>query len=411
MRVAEDPLHRAWLRQERERLLDFAKGSRDSRGGFGWLDDHGVIDPTPGIQLWITARMTHVFALAQLEGKPGAAAFVDHGVAGLMDTLRDSSDDGWYHSLAGPQPDATGKHNYAHAFVILAASSACAAGHPDGQALLAHALAVHTAHFWDEAKGLTKENFARDWTQEERYRGVNSAMHTVEAYLAASDVTGDTTYLSRAVSITARVVNGFARHHDWLLPEHFTRRWEPLLEYNADQPAHPFRPYGVTIGHLLEWSRLTLQVEAAAAAAGLEALPWARPAAVALYDEAVASGWNADGAEGFVYTIDYARRPVVRSRMHWVVAEAIGAAAALAHVTGEERFERDYIAWWDYATRYLIDLDKGSWRHELDEHNRPAASVWSGKPDVYHAYQATLFGTMPVHPVLSCALQQADARG
>ena len=32
-----------------------------------------------------------------------------------------------------------------------------------------------------------------------------------------------------------------------------------LLDYNRDQPAHPFRPYGVTPGHGLEWSRLTVQ--------------------------------------------------------------------------------------------------------------------------------------------------------
>ncbi|WP_344931743.1 AGE family epimerase/isomerase [Saccharopolyspora gregorii] len=37
-----------------------------------------------------------------------------------------------------------------------------------------------------------------------------------------------------------------------------------------------------------------------------------------------------------------------------------------------------------------MDRELGSWRHELDEHNRPAATVWEGKPDLYHAYQATL---------------------
>ena len=33
--------------------------------------------------------------------------------------------------------------------------------------------------------------------------------------------------------------------------------------YNRDRPADPFRPYGVTVGHQFEWSRLALHVRAA----------------------------------------------------------------------------------------------------------------------------------------------------
>ena len=89
----------------------------------------------------------------------------------------------------------------------------------------------------------------------------------------------------------------------------------------------PFEPYGVTVGHGLEWSRLVLQVRAAR---GDGAPDWMLPAAEGLFDRAVADGWDADGAEGFVYTTDWDGSPVVRDRMHWVVAEAICAAAALA---------------------------------------------------------------------------------
>ena len=46
--------------------------------------------------------------------------------------------------------------------------------------------------------------------------------------------------------------------------------------------------------------------------------------------------------------------------------------------------------WWEYVERFLVDLTDGSWRHELDENNQPSAAVWAGKPDVYHAYQATI---------------------
>ena len=50
----------------------------------------------------------------------------------------------------------------------------------------------------------------------------------------------------------------------------------------------------------------------------------------AAFDRAVADGWDVDGAPGFVYTTDWSGRPVVSQRMHWVAAEAISAAAALA---------------------------------------------------------------------------------
>ena len=47
-------------------------------------------------------------------------------------------------------------------------------------------------------------------------------------------------------------------------------------------------------------------------------------------DRAVRDGWAVDGAPGFAYTTDWAGAPVVRTRMHWVAAEAIGAAAGSA---------------------------------------------------------------------------------
>ena len=63
-----------WLLAEDSRLLDFATGSRCAAGGFGWLDDAGAVDSGHPVQTWITARMTYVFALAQLRGRSGAAA-------------------------------------------------------------------------------------------------------------------------------------------------------------------------------------------------------------------------------------------------------------------------------------------------------------------------------------------------
>jgi mannose/cellobiose epimerase-like protein (N-acyl-D-glucosamine 2-epimerase family) len=87
-----------------------------------------------------------------------------------------------------------------------------------------------------------------------------------------------------------------------------------------------------------------------------------------------------------------------------VVAEAIGAAAALYRATGDPSYAERYRDWWDYAATYVIDYAQGSWFHELDPENHPAATIWQGKPDVYHAVQATLLPRLPLTPALAPAL-------
>jgi len=406
--VAEQAAHRRWLDEEGARLLDFAQASAVD-GGFGWLDDHGAVDSARGVELWITARMTHCFALAHLRGRAAAFDMVSHGIEALIGPLRDHAHGGWFSRIGGAAGGDDTKALYAHGFVILAASSATAAGHPDGQGLLDHALDVVDEHFWDDAASLGRESFDAAWKHGENYRGANANMHAVEAYLAAADVTGRRDLLQRAIGIAERVIDGFAREHAWMLPEHYTPEWEPVLDYNRTEPAHPFRPYGVTIGHLLEWSRLVLNVEAAARRAGLPDVEWALPAAKALYRTAVKTGWAADASPGFVYTVDFDGKPVVTERMHWVVAEAIGATVALWQRTGEYQYSNDYVAWWNYAKQVLIDLNRGSWWHEVDAHGTPARTVWHGKPDIYHAYQATLFVQLPLSPSLATALREASA--
>ncbi len=129
-------------------------------------------------------------------------------------------------------------------------------------------------------------------------------------------------------------------------------------------------------------------------------------AAERLFQRAVTDGWAADGAPGFVYTTDWSGTPVVRDRMHWVAAEAIGAAAALHRRTGRSEYAQWYRRWWDYADVHLIDHVRGSWRHQLDPANHPASSVWEGKPDLYHAVQATLIPRLPLYPMLATAIDE-----
>lgn len=394
----------AELAAEADRLLEFARAAAVP-GGFGWLGDDGQVVERD-LELWITCRMTHVCALGHLLGRPGFAELTEHGVTALDDRFHDEINDGWYAAIApdGSRPTVTTKQAYGHSFVVLAAASAQAAGARGADDLLAGALAVHDRRFWDDRAGMSRESFSADWRTEEDYRGINANMHTVEAYLAAGDVTGDRHWHERAGRIVARAVDEFSRDAGWRVPEHFTPGFEPVPDYNRDQPAHPFRPYGATPGHALEWARLSL---ATAASLGGPEWDWALPAATALTERAIGDGWAVDGADGFVYTTDWDGSPVVRARMHWVLAEALGAAWALHHAGGEERWRERFEQWWRYAQAHLLDREDGSWRHELGPDNTPAAGTWSGKPDVYHALQAMLLPRLPLIPSFASALAHA----
>ncbi len=387
------------LDEEGARLLAFARASVHPDGGFAWLDDDGNPQLDRPVELWITCRMTHVFALAHLQGEPWAAELVDHGVAALTGRFRDPVNGGWY-AVVGPDgPVTRSKTAYEHAFVVLAASSAAAAGRPGADALLTEALRVLDTHFWDEDAGMVVEEWDESWTTLDDYRGVNANMHTVEALLAVGDV-------ARAERIVSRVVHGFARSNEWRIPEHFDASWTPLPDYNRDEPAHPFRPYGATIGHWFEWARLALTLREML---GADAPGWLLDDSRALFDAGVREGWAVDGTAGFVYTVGWDGAPVVRERMHWVATEAIAAATTLRLVTGDPAYGVLERVWWGYAERYLVDRERGSWHHELSPDNRPASGTWVGKPDVYHAYQATLFPRLPVAPPLARALASKQA--
>lgn len=407
------PAHSRWLEAETDRLLDFGRAAAVPDGAFARQGEDGA--PTEGPwELWIACRMTHVYAIAHLLGRPGSAVLVDHGLAAITGIFADADHGGWFSEVRrdGTPVDTT-KAAYPHAFVILAASSAAAAGRPGAAALLADALAVSQERFWDEQAGMAVEEWDRAWTTLDDYRGVNANMHTVEAYLSAAGVTGQRVWLDRAVRIVERVVDGFARENGWRIPEHFDASWTPVLEYNADAPAHPFRPYGATIGHWFEWARLTLHARAALLAAGDEPPAWMLEDAAALFHAGVHEGWAVDGAPGFVYTVDWSGEPVVRERMHWVAAEALGAAAALHAATGGELYDALYTTWWEYVGAHVIDRVGGSWWHELGTDNAVSRTVWAGKADLYHAVQATLIPRLPLTPMIVPALAAGllDARG
>ena len=415
------PEHNRWLAAETHALLHYGRAAKVP-AGFGWIGEDGAVDASHPVELWITGRMTFAFSLGTLMGIPGCRRFADHGVRALSRVMRDHEHGGWY-SAVGHELDAEGrgapvdsqarKECYQHAFVLLAAATATAANRPGAHELLRDAMAAQERWWWDKAFNMPVESYAADFTDPEDYRGINAAMHTVEAYLAVADVTGDVTWLNRAIQIIDFAVNVQARANDWRLPEHYDTSWKPLLDYNRDQPAHPFRPYGVTPGHGLEWSRLTVQARAGLVARSLPAPEWMLDAAEELFDRARLDGWRVDGGPGFVYTTDFSGKPIVHERMHWVACEGISAAAAIRRALlddgrGEievEHYEHHYRSWIDYAEEFLIS-SPGVWTHELDQSNEPSTRTWKGHPDIYHALQATLASRLPIWPAMGPALAE-----
>ena len=279
------------LGAERERLLGFARGARVP-GGFAWLDDDGRPEPRPP-ELWITTRMTHVFALGELLGEPDCAAFADHGLEAIATAFADADHGGWRAQAGVP-----GKAAYDHAFVLLAGASAAIAGRPGAAALLEQAAARDRRALLGRGRGRLPRVVGR------RVAGARAVPRREREHAHGRGVPRRRRRHGRAALGGARPADRRAADR----PRGASARagasqstsapdWRPLPDYNADRPNDRFRPFGHTPGHALEWARLLLGLRAA--------LPdppdWLLEAPPALFDRALADGWDEGG---FVYTTD-----------------------------------------------------------------------------------------------------------
>lgn len=409
---------------EFDALVEFAKKSR-TEYGFTTMDANGDADEAAGLQLWINCRMTHIFCLATLRGDETAREYATHGISSLLTHFQDHENGGFFNaiSLSTAQPlgdNGARKLSYAHAFVLLAASSGLQVGIDGAQELYDRAREIHEKYLWEPQFGLVRESWDREFTSTEDYRGANANMHTLEASLAAWDATTDPRWLEKAGSILTFVL-GEAEKIGWRIPEHFDSQWNLIKDFNEDRPADPFRPFGLTPGHGIEWSRLALHFWAAVRHAQVDLAPELKDfvdslpnLAYSLFTQALADGWNADGEPGIVYTTDFEGEPIVHERMHWTICEGIGAAAAFAtyaEESGDQEQLDDMRQWFhtfiDFAREYLVE-EPGKWIHELDRNNRPSGVTWPGKPDVYHAAQCMIVPQLPLTPTFAKALAQKN---
>lgn len=372
-----------------EDLLKFGHKFPSPGGSSFYLGDDGTPWTDRPRECWITCRMAHVYSIGTFLGHEGSDALVDAALKGIMGELKDKENGGWYPGITSDNRIMQNKQCYAHAFVILAATSAYLACRPGAEELLTEALDLYDKRFWDDEIGLACDTWNTEFTICDDYRGLNANMHTVEAFLAVADALNREDYRIRAGRIIDHVI-GWAKENGWRIPEHFTKDWDADLECNKDKPADQFKPYGATPGHGIEWGRLitqwavsTFKNNESEKAAYIEA-------AENLFNRAIEDAWNSDGAPGVVYTTDWNGQPVVRDRMHWTLAEAINTASVLYRVTGKQTYADNYAEFMQYLDEKVLDHKNGSWFHQLDENNQVIGTVWPGKSDIYHALQATL---------------------
>ena len=399
--------NKAFLKDIRNGLLSFGHQFPSPGGGSYYLGDDGTPWKERSRETWITSRMAHVYSIGSFLGHAGSEDLADAALKGLTGELHDDINGGWYAGLTCDGAILPTKQCYAHAFVILAASSGLLADRPAAKALLQEALDTYDLRFWNEEEGLSCDTWNTEFTVLDDYRGLNANMHTVEAFLAAADVLEDEMYRGRCGRIIDNVLV-WAKENNWRIPEHFSKSWVADLECNAEKPDDPFKPYGATPGHGMEWARLITQWALSTYATAEEAKAYIE-AAENLYNRAVSDAWNADGAPGVAYTTDWNGKPVVHDRMHWTLAEAINTTAVLYRVPGNQKYADEYAEFMAYLDDKVLDHVNGSWYHQLDQNTNLLGTVWPGKSDLYHALQATLIPYYPVNVSIALAVKQNPA--
>lgn len=383
-------------------LVAFASRS-NARVGFAFLRADGQVDLGRPLDARISARMTHVFALAQMRGIEGAAHLVDHGLAALAGPLR-GPNGSWYAEVvptsehsATPVPRAVFSQR-AQSAMIGAAAAATMVGHEGARDLLADLEADQDRRWWDLRPGAVREEIEAQAGVRSPLRRLSTNLDTAQAYLAAWEATGERVWFDRARSIL-RLVGEIAARCGFALPDLYDEEWRPLPASCDQAPVELIRPGDTLPGLGFKAARLIGQVYAILTHIGEKPGSWMIDTATALYDRALADGWTNEGVGGIVYTLDPAGLVAAPQRMHWVVCEAASAARVLAEVVDPQRAEDlavDYaraIAWADSYAR----AGMGRWIHEVAPDGSVSMLVWEGRPDALTAARMLARGAAPIH--------------
>ena len=289
----------------------------------------------------------------------------------------------WHNGMSVVQ-DGT-NHCYGLAFVLLAHAHALMADVPEASRGLEATFQLMEQRFWEPAHGLYADEATPDW-QVGPYRGQNANMHSCEAMIAAYDATRDRKYLQRALTLAESITGRQAALADGLIWEHYKPDWSVDWDYNKDDRTNIFRPWGYQTGHLTEWAKLLMQLEAHLPEG--ERPTWLVERATRFFDTAMRHGWD-ETHGGLVYGFAPGGEVCDADKYFWVQAESFAAAALLALRTGDAKYWQWYERIWAYSWAHMVDHEHGAWYRIRTPDNRAYSDEKSpaGKTD-YHTMGA-----------------------
>ena len=360
-----------------------------SGGFFHFFKDDGTVYDRRTRHLVSSTRFVFNHAMAYRRfGRPEHLEATRHGLRFLQQAhAQPQGGYAWqidWHEGRATLQDGT-NHCYGLAFVLLAHAHALMAGVDEAAAGLEATRLLMEEHFWEEAHGLYADEATPDW-QLSPYRGQNANMHACEAMLAAFEATHDGIYLERALTLAESVTGRLAALGNGLVWEHYHADWSVDWDYNRDDKSNLFRPWGFQTGHLTEWAKLLLQLEAHLP---VERQPaWIVPRARHFFDVAVLRGWDRTHG-GLAYGFAPDGSVCDGDKYFWVQAESFAAAALLALRTHEGIYWSWYDQIWDYAWEHMVDHQHGGWYRIRTPDNRAYSDEKSpaGKTD-YHTLGA-----------------------
>ena len=364
-----------------------------SGGFFHFFKDDGTVYDRRTRHLVSSTRFVFNHAMAfRRFGRPEHQAAVRHGLA-FLQAAHAQPQGGYAWQIDWQDGRATvqdGTHHcYGLAFVLLAHAHALMAGVGEARVGLEVTRDLMDQHFWEPANGLFADEASPHW-QVGSYRGQNANMHACEAMMAAFEATRDGRFLQRALTLAESVTGRLAGLAGGLVWEHYRvgadGHWSVDWDYNRDDKTNIFRPWGYQTGHLTEWAKLLLQLEAHLPDDQRPA--WLLTTARHFFDTAMRRGWDVRHG-GLVYGFAPDGDVCDGHKYFWVQAESFAAAALLAVRTGDARYWEAYDRIWAYSWQHMVDHRHGAWYRILTPDNRAISAEKSpaGKTD-YHTMGA-----------------------
>ena len=347
-----------------------AARSRHPAGGFAWLDDDGRPQLDRPVELWITCRMTHVFALGHLLGRPGCGAARrprrrrsagplarrrarrlvrrgrrgradDDGQAGLRARLRRARRRERHRRRAARWPRAARR---------------------GARGLL--------ERFWDDEHGLVVEQWDesfRPWTA--TAASTPTCTRSRRCWRPPTSL-GDARCASAPCASSSASCTASRRGHDWRHPRALRRALDAAAGLQR-------RRAGAPVPAVRRDHRALARVGAARAAPARRARATPRPGGcsttrASLFDAAVARAGPSTGPTGSSTRSTGTGRPSCASGCTGWRPRASPRRRPCTRRPATRRTPSWYAQWWDYIRATASRPEHGSWRHELSPATCPA---------------------------------------